>query len=190
LMFDRLETNGNAHDSTALFSNTRTNANSISSIDNNLAGTGTTVAAIQTDVSAAITAMSEFTDDSGEVMEAAPDTFLVPPALLRVFLHALDDSRFDNQLGVVPNSTSRVYQAGGYTVISLARLSDADNWYALYTGGEVKPWLYSWITNPGVLNTPSMNDDTAVNHGFLRYAVRGNYVVAESLPHYFCLTTN
>lgn len=193
LMFDQLEANPTAFDSTAWFANTRTFGAS-ANIDNLAAGSGTTAADIEADLAAIRTSMMQFEDDKGEPMELSPNVLIIPPGLSLEFAKVLGPVRevggTATQLGAVPPSQGNRWQAGGYTVYELARLTDANNWYALHTGEELNPFVFSWVTMPQILNTPSMNDSSVINSDVLQYAVRGYYTVGISLPHYAISVVN
>lgn len=193
LAFDQLEANPTAFDGTALFSGTRTwglGAN----FDNDLAGAGVTASNIETDIAAARVVGLRAEDDQGEPMELAPNVLVIPPELSLVFGKVLGPTRQAGgdtaQLAVVDPKLGNVWQAGGYTVIELARLSDTNNWYALHVGEEVNPFVYSWVSQPSIMNTPSMNDDSAKLTDELIWVVRGEYNVGVSLPQYFIRVVN
>lgn len=193
LAFDQLEANPTAFDGTALFAGTRTwglGAN----YDNDLAGAGTTTANIETDIAAVRTVMLRAEDDTGEPMELSPNVLIIPPELSLNFAKVLGPTRQAGgdtaQLAVVDPKMGNVWQAGGYTVIELARLSDTNNWYALHVGEEVNPFVYSWVSQPAIMNTPSTNDDSARFDDELIWVVRGEYNVGISLPQYFARVVN
>lgn len=193
LMFEQLEANPTAFDGTALFADTRTWGNG-ANFDNNLAGAGTSASNIETDIAAARVAMLRAQDDQGEEMELAPNVLIIPPELSLTFGKVLGPTRQAGgdtaQLAVVDPKLGNVWQAGGYTVIELARLSDTNNWYALHVGEEVNPFVYSWVTQPSIMNTPTLNDVSATHNDKLVWVVRGEYNVGVSLPQYFIRVVN
>lgn len=192
LAFAQIESNPTGYDGAAYFANTHT-FGSAANADNLAGGTGVTSAAIETDIATIRSTMMRFQDDTGQAMEIAPDTFVIPPELSLAFAKVLGVVReagsFDNTVGVTPPGQGNVWKAGGYTVIERT-LSDVNNWYAFHTAGEVKPFLYSWVTAPRVMNTPSFNDATATNHAYLEYVVYGEYAVGVSLPQYGICVVN
>lgn len=187
LLFAQLEANPTGYDTAAYFANTHA-FGAASNIDNLAAGTGVTSAAIETDIATNRATMMRYQTNTGTPMGGIPDLLVIPPELSLVFAKTLGVVRspggVDNTVGVVDPSQGRVWSAGGYTVIEWEGLSDTNNWYMFNTKGEVKPFVYSWITQPRVLNTPSFNDDSAKNHGVLEYVVYGEYGVSVSLPQY------
>lgn len=193
LMFEQLEANPTAFDGTALFADTRVWGKS-ANFDNNLAGAGTSTSNIETDIAAARVAMLRAQDDQGEEMELAPNVLVIPPELSLIFGKVLGPTRQVGgdtaQLAVVDPTLGNVWQAGGYTVIELARLSDTNNWYALHVGAEVNPFVFSWVSMPTIQNTPTLNDDSAKYRDTLEWVVRGEYNVGVSLPQYFIRVVN
>lgn len=193
LAFDQLEANPTAFDGTSLFADTRTwglGAN----FDNNLAGAGVTSANIETDIAAVRAAMLRAQDDQGEEMELSPNVLIIPPELSLVFGKVLGPTRQAGgdtaQVAVVDPSQGNVWKAGGYTVIELARLTDTNNWYALHVGAEINPFVYSWVAQPSIMNSPTLNDDSAKFDDELIWVVRGEYNVGVSLPQYFIRVVN
>lgn len=186
LVFTTLEANPTGYDGAAYFANTHAFGGA-ANIDNLLAGTGTTSTAIETDIATARATMQRFQDDTGDEMQLSMDTLVIPPELSLAFAKVLGVVRepggVDNTVGVVPPGQGNVWKAGGYTVIEYP-FTDTNNWYGFHTGGEVKPFLLSWITKPGPLNTPSLNDDSAKMHAYLEYVFYGEYGVSVSLPQY------
>lgn len=185
LAFAQLETNPTAFDGAAYFANTHTFGNA-ANCDNLAGGTGVTSAAVETDLATIRATMMRFQDDTGQAMGLVPDTLVIPPELSIVFSKVLGTVRegvTSDTMGVTPPGQGIVWKAGGYTVIERP-FTDTNNWYAFHTGGTVKPLLWSWIAKPAPLNTPSVNDASAVHHGFLEYVFRGHYGVGVSLPQY------
>lgn len=185
LLFAQLEANPTGYDTAAYFANTHA-FGAASNIDNLAAGTGVTSAAIETDIAVNRATMMRYQTNTGVAMGGIPDLLVIPPELSIVFAKTLGTVRtpggVDNTVGVVDPSQGRVWKAGGYTVFEWEGLSDTNNWYMFNTRGEIKPFLYSWIVQPRVLNTPSFNDDSAKNHAVLEYVVYGEYGVQVSLP--------
>lgn len=192
LLFDALEANPTASDGAALFANTHT-LGSAANWDNLTAGTGVTTAAIETDLATTQALMFLAENDQGEPMELEVDTLVIPPALRLVFEKVLGPLRggtgLDGQLGNM-SQVGGVFSAGGLTVIVSGRLTDANNWYAFHTKGEVKPFIYSWIVQPTQLGAPSMNDDSVKHRGELEYVWYGDYTIVPTLPQYAVSVVN
>lgn len=130
-------TSGLAYDGVAFFSD----ATGARTIDNLLGGTGTTLAQIEADLNAALTAMAKFTDDNGKVLNIKGDLIVCPIALENKF-NRLINSQTDPT--ATAQGTFNPY-AGKFTVIGDARLdaTDANDWYLLSTSGQVRPLIYS-----------------------------------------------
>lgn len=130
-------TSGLAYDGIAFFSD----ASGVRTIDNLLGGTGTTLAQIEADLNAALTAMSKFTDDNGEVLNIKGDLIICPVAMENKF-RRLINSQTDPT--ATAQGTFNPY-AGRFTVIGDARLDavDANDWYLLSTSEQVKPLIFS-----------------------------------------------
>jgi phage major head subunit gpT-like protein len=193
LAIDQLEANPLAYDGTALFANTRA-FGSAANFDNLLAGSGVTAADIEQDIQIASTVMAQAEDDKGEPMELAMNTLVIPRGLALEFAKVLgpvrDAGGSATQMGVIDPSQGNVFKAGGYTVYIVDRLTDANNWYGLHVGEEVNPFVLTWTRMPAPLNTPSLNDDSAVHRKELLYDFYGIYNVGVSLPQYFVSVVN
>ena len=193
LAFDQLEANPTAYDAAAFFANTHA-FGAAANADNLAAGSGVTAADIEADLATVRATMMRYEDDRGEPMELSPNVLVIPPELSLVFQKVLGPVRTAGgdtlQVGAVPTSFGNKWSAGTYTVYELARLTDTNNWYALHTGGELKPFVFSWVTMPYLMNTPSGNDDSAKNRGVLEYVWRGVYNVGVSLPQYAVSVVN
>ena len=57
-------------------------------------------------------------------------------------------------------------------------------------GEEINPFVYSWVTQPSIMNTPTLNDASATYNDKLVWVVRGEYNVGVSLPQYFIRVVN
>jgi phage major head subunit gpT-like protein len=124
-----------AYDSVAFFSD----VSSPRTIDNLLAGTGTTLAQLEVDLNAALVAMAKFPDDQGEILNIKGTLVYCPVALERKFKR-LVKSETDPTATV--EGTFNPYK--DIDVIADARLDvdDADDWYLFATGEIVKPFIW------------------------------------------------
>lgn len=140
-----------AYDGVAFFSN----VSGVRTIDNLLGGSGVTLAAMKTDLIAALVAMAKFTDDQGEALGIKGDTIVCPVALQSNF-ESLVYSKAD------PTASGGVdtYNpfANKFTVIGDPRLDAADvaDWYLLATREEIKPLVFQnrQAAEPGLEKTP------------------------------------
>ncbi len=130
-------TTGLAYDGVAFFSD----VSGVRTFDNLLGGTGTTLAQIEADLNAALTAMAKFTDDNGKVLNIRGNLIICPIELENRF-NRLINSQTDPLAAA--QGTFNPY-AGKFTVIGDARLSatDVNDWYLLAAGQTVKPLIYS-----------------------------------------------
>src|SRR4030042_2401017 len=135
LFFDALVagTTDLCYDGQAFFSNSHSEGVS-GTQDNLLAGTGTTVAQLSTDLNSAIAAIMGFKDDKGEPFnEGAMDLYVVmPPALQGAFREILNAQMI--------SSTTNVLSGIAKPIVS-SRLTDANDWYVLNGSGVVKPMI-------------------------------------------------
>jgi phage major head subunit gpT-like protein len=130
-------TSGLAYDGVAFFSN----ASGARTIDNLLAGSGTTLAQLSTDLNAALVAMAGFTDDKGEILNIKGNLIVCPMALENNFKRLVQSAGDPTVTG---GNTFNPY-AGRFTVIGDARLdaSDVNDWYLFATNEIVKPFVFS-----------------------------------------------
>lgn len=171
-------TSGLAYDGVAFFSD----ASGVRTIDNLLAGSGTTLAQIEADLQAALTAMAKFTDDQGETLNIKGDMIICPVALENKFKR-LVNSQTDPT--ATAQGTFNPY-AGRFTVIGDARLDavDANDWYLLATSEIMKPLVMSFrqAAEPMMEKTPNTKTwQFSANY-------RGNG--AYGIPHLAVKTVN
>lgn len=174
------------YDGTAYFGNSHTARGEQSSAqDNLLAGSGTTVAALKTDVQAAMAAMMNFVDERGEPFweDFNPSEFVavVPPGIFHNFREAIEATVISNTTNTMSGSIGQVLPA--------ARLSDADDWYLLYTGGVVRPLIFQ--DRMGMEFTALEGDtETAFKNERYLYGVRARYNVGYGFWQFGVKTTN
>lgn len=141
-------TTGLAYDGSAFFAN-RTAPN-----DNLLAGTGTTLAQVKTDIQTARAAMMKFTSDTGRVMGLMMDTIVCPPELEATILEAVESSNIiTSGEGATVNPVSRWIK----NVIVSPELSDVNDWYGFASGMPLKPFIFQSRKRP-----ETVIDDTQV----------------------------
>lgn len=125
-------TTGEAFDGSAFFANRSVN-------DNLLAGTGTTLAQLEADIDSTMQAMAAFKDDAGEALNIVPNVIVCPPALLNKFKKLVNSQASPTATAGV--NTYNPY-AGEFVVISDARLTDSNDWYAFCTTLPLKPFVF------------------------------------------------
>lgn len=99
--------------------------------DNLLAGSGITTANFQTDLSTGIGTMMGFTAENGEPAVEMPTRFtcVVPPGNVWTLKEALKSQE-------VSNTTNVRFDGIDFDVIVDPRLSDTNDWFLLFTGGN------------------------------------------------------
>ena len=124
-----------AYDGIAFFSD----VSAPRSIDNLLGGTGVTLALMEADLNAALTAMAKFDDDQDEILNIKGNLIICPVAMQRNF-ERLVSSETDPTATAA--GTFNPYR--GLRVIGDARLDadDVSDWYLLATNEIVKPFIY------------------------------------------------
>lgn len=130
-------TSGLAYDGVAFFSD----VSGKRTIDNLLAGTGTTLAQLEADLNTAQIKMASFPDDQGEALNIVGDMIVCPKALENKF-RRLVSSQTDPTASV--QGTFNPY-AGKFTVVADSRLDavDATDWYLLASGEIFQPLVLS-----------------------------------------------
>lgn len=185
LIFNLFESNPDAFDGVAYFSNARTIGKS-ATIDNILAGTGVTVPTIQADLGSARGAMRMYQDDGGRPMNTIGNTIIVPPSLEGVMWQALAPAPM---LGMTPpmpvGNGPDSWVASGYTVIVNPFLVDQTDWYLFSNGGPAKrPFIYQVEKKPVVeTDTNPTTRDAIIQRNFL-YSVYGRYNVGVTDPRW------
>jgi len=191
LIFDLFETPGNAFDGSAFFADTRTIGNS-ANIDNQLAGTGTSIAQFQTDLAAARTQMRKFQDDEGRTMNLIGNVIVVPPDIELPVWQALNvQSEGGVSSTVVPATANGVLQGRGYTVVVNPELTDANDWYLCHVGpGQDKPWIWQVEKAPVLESDTNPSTREAILKRNFVYSVYGRYAVGSTDPRFIVKTTN
>lgn len=191
LIFNLFESNGNAYDSVAFFSNTRTIGAS-ANIDNILSGTGaTTVALIQADLASARAQMRKFQDDRGRPMNLTGNVIVVPPELEQIFYQALNANQGNIANPVVPGSAfGGSFNQASYSVVVNPFLTDANDWYLLHVDGATRPFIYQERLSPSLEGITSPNSESGVIHDKFVYSVRYRGQVGYGEPRHAVKTTN
>jgi phage major head subunit gpT-like protein len=129
---------GLAFDGVAFFSN----ASGVRKIDNLLAGTGTSLAQMAADLTAAKVAMAKFTDDQGEALNIKGNMIVCPVAMEDNFLRLVNSKADPSATG--GTDTYNPF-AGKFEVIGDPRLDavDVNNWYLLATNEIMQPIVAS-----------------------------------------------
>lgn len=123
-------------DGSNFFANSHAARGDSGNADNLLAGSGTTTANFQTDITQGIAAMLGFLKENGKPFHANPRMFQVvaPPAIMGSMEEAIG--------AAIVSNTSNVRNARFVidTIYSAEiGADDANDWYLLHTGGSVRP---------------------------------------------------
>lgn len=165
-------TSGLAYDGVPFFSN----ASGDRTIDNLLAGTGVTLAAIQKDIADARAAQMRFTSDSGRVLGLSFDTILCPPELESLMIQAVQTPTVVVGAGTpLVNPVSRWIK----NVIAMPELTDTTDWYGVTTNRTLKPFLFQERKAPN----PVLDDGQEKKNRKLEFSaeMRGN--AGYGFPH-------
>ncbi len=191
LIFEHVRDNDNAFDASAFFADTRVIGDS-ANIDNNLAGTGTTIAQLQTDLATAKGQMRLFQDDKGRPMNLAGNTIMVPAQLDDLMWQALNRSAGDGvNAPIQPVNPSGVYSASGYNVVVNPYLTDVDDWFLFHVGpGVLKPFIFQTEKRPVLESDTNPNDRVTIQARTFVYSVYGRYQTGMTDPRLGVRTTN
>lgn len=191
LIFDLFETPGNAFDGTGFFADSRTIGES-ANVDNQIAGSGTSIAQFQTDLAAARTQMRKFQDDKGRVMNLIGNVLVVPPDIEQTVYQALNVQQEGGvTVAVVPALASGVLTGKGYSIVVNPQLTDANDWYLLHVGpGQDKPFIWQEEKRPVLESDTNPNTRQAIIDRTFIYSVNGRYAVGVTDPRFAVKTTN
>ena len=191
LIFQNVLNNDVAFDGSAFFGDTRTVGDS-ANIDNNLVGTGTTVAQIQADLGVAVAAMRVFEDDQGRPMNLRGNVIMVPPEIEQLMFQALNRSAGDGVASpVIPVTMNGVWAASGYNVVVNHYLTDANDWYLWHVGsGTMKPFIWQEEKKPELTSDTDPNSREVILNRTFVSSVYGRYVTGLTDPRLGVRTTN
>ena len=179
------EAPGNAFNSTAFFSDSHTIGDA--SIDNEHEVTSAaavpTAAELRTYLAAVRNKMRKFRDDKNRVMGLVPDTLVIPGEIESAMRQALTGWDIGGQQGgVAAPSINGVEQIAGYNLIVNPYLTDVNDWYALHTRGEVKPFILTEEVAPTVESVTDPGSELLVVHEKVIYAARTSIATGVGHP--------
>ena len=191
LIMQHVLNNDNAFDAASFFGDTRTIGNS-ANIDNNLAGSGITVANIQTDLGSAVAQMRVFEDDQGRPMNLRGNVIMVPPELEQLMFQALNRVSGDAVVSpVIPVTENGIWAASGYQVIVNPYLTDANDWFLFHVGqGAMKPFIFQVEKRPVLESDTNPNDRATILARTFVYSVYGRYQTGMTDPRLGVRTVN
>lgn len=188
LIFQQAVNNPLAFDGVALIADTRVIGRS-ANIDNNIAGSGVTVANMQTDLGTATSTMMLFQDDAGRPMSSIGNVIMVPPALRQTAYQALntDQGAALNQLVAPPSGV--IGSNEGFTIIVNPYLTDLTDWYLMRVGDGFAPFIYQTRVAPSLESLADGSAQAIVNDKFI-YTVRARYNVGVGDPRHIIRVVN
>ena len=166
-----------AYDGVAFFSN----VSGARTFDNLLAGTGVTIAKLESQIEAARVAMAKFTDDKGEALNIKGN-LIVCPVAIETNMRRIVQSNADPAQAI-----AGVFNPfNNLQVISDARLDavDSDDWYLLATNEILKPFVFSTRQE----GRPRMEKKNLTKTWIYSADYRGN--AGYGLPHLAIKTVN
>ncbi len=191
LIFEHVRDNDNAFDGSAFFGDTRTIGDS-ANIDNNLVGTGITVAQITADLGVAVGQMRKFQDDKGRPGNLRGNTIMVPAELENPMWQTLNRSGGDGvNAPVIPVTDNGVWAASGYQVVVNPYLTDVNDWFLFHVGsGALKPFIFQTEKRPVLESDTNPNDRNTILARTFVYSVYGRYQTGMTDPRLGVRTTN
>lgn len=189
LLFQLFISGGLAFDGTAFFADTRVIGRS-ANIDNIQTGTGTTVAQFQADLGTNRGVMRKFQDDQGRPMNLVANTIVVPPELEQVAFQALNANQGSVLNPAIPATADGSFQGSGYLVMVNPYLTDANDWYLMCRGGEVRPFIFQERIAPSLEGITNPNSDEGVIRDRFIYSARTRFEVGYGDPRYAIRITN
>jgi len=175
LIFNLFEDNPTAYDGKALFANDHVIGNS-GTIDNIIAGSGVTAAALQTDLATARAAMLAWKDDQGRIAGSRLNTIVCSPTLFPIWWAALNPGAANGAAPVMPNSNGK-FTAAGYTVIENPFLTDATDWYGLAISAAARPFVFQDRLAPKLEGITNPETESGILLNRFIYTVRARYNV-------------
>jgi phage major head subunit gpT-like protein len=188
LIFQQVVTNPLAFDGVAFIADTRTIGAS-ANIDNQIAGTGTSVAQFQTDLAAATAQMMLFQDDRGRPMSGIGNVIMVPPALRQVAYQALNTNQAAALNQMVAPPTGVIGSNEGFQIVVNPYLTDTNDWYLLRVSGGFAPFIYQTRVAPTLEPLVEGSANAILNDTFV-YTVRARYNCGVGDPRHIVKTTN
>lgn len=146
-----VEANGNAFDGTAFFSNTRTNIQGTTAIDNIYTGTGITLATVYADMKGAQTLMLSMVDKNSDPFNLSTDFIaMIPKSLFHIF-RTLKVSDTLYLSGTQSNDLKETFD------FVINPFLDDNDWYLINKNAPVKPFVFQ------LQNAPEWNYDDLPN---------------------------
>ena len=136
ICLEALVANAAVYDGVSYFNDAHPARGERGAFDNNLAGSGTTTALVQTDLNLGIAALMGMLDEGGRMVNKNVTKLgiIAPPSMRTSILTAVQ--------APLINNTANVGASGiDWRIVFAAELADADDWYLFNLGRPVKPFL-------------------------------------------------
>jgi phage major head subunit gpT-like protein len=111
---------------------------------------------ILTDIAIGRSAMARYPNDQGRALNVIPDLIVCPPEAV---------GKFEEAVGIAMRAGSNNPYYGRYTLITDARLADANDWYFASTKQGMKPLLFVESQGPEVATRDNTFNDKSVDVG-------------------------
>lgn len=167
-----------AYDGIAFFSN----ASGVRLNDNLLAGSGTSVANIQTDITAARVAMAKFVNERGKLLRMFPDTVVCPLALEASFRTIMESTADPNgaHSGVANKEAGYIKKL---IVDPALDADDVNDWYYIASTASIKPIiLQKEDSNNGQEFESVIDEKDYPSVGRLYYSIESIHNTGYGLP--------
>ncbi len=154
--------------------------------DNDLTGTGVTLATVRADFITARTAMHTYVDGRGRPMNLQADAVMVEPTLRDVWEQLVHT----NMIALSSGTQQSNVLLGAVDILVNSYLSDVDNWYLFCTTQVVKPLIFQNRKNPEFVALDRPDGDTAFRTKQFMYGADARYNAGYGLWQMAILTTN
>ena len=172
-----------AYDGVAFFSD----ATGVRKIDNLLAGTGVTLAQVESDLANARQSMLTYLDDNGEPLGVIGDTVICPPAMEMTFRKLIQSTTAAGQANAnVINPFSAMVKG----LVVDYRLTDSNDWYLVSSNGALKPFIYQGRKDPQFVALDKPDDDNVFMKKKIFYGVDLRGAAGYTFPQLACKVVN
>lgn len=180
--------NSPVFDGGAFFSNSRTYGSS-GTIDNIHTTAGTSAANFRTNLAAAREAMMGYGDYEGRKLNIGPNVILIPPAQSMIVWEGLTTGPGATNPGLPPLQTTGqpIWQAGGYTVVEDANITDTGAQYFMHVSPGLAPLIFQEEFRPTIESV--MDERARVEDEEYTFSARGSFQVGFGLPWLCILNT-
>lgn len=143
LIYDLLIDNGTCYDGSAFFA-TSHNIDGDNAIDNLLTGTSTSLAQVEADLAAAITAMRGYRDKNDRPINKNPRWLVLCPAHMELTFKTLQGS----SSVYVSGTKTNIYEGQFDILINDWQSGSDDDWFLVNQNAVLKPFIYQLRDKP------------------------------------------